>query len=72
MSVKGSRSGGRGVSVQPLLLNIPEVAVSLRVCRATVYRLIEKQGLPVVRLGRRAVRVSATALEQWVREREVA
>jgi len=58
--------------VQPLLLNIPEVAASLRVCRATVYKLIDKQGLPVIHLSRRAVRVSATALEQWVREREVA
>ena len=72
MSVKGSRSGGRGVSVQPLLLRIPEVATSLRVCRATVYKLIDKQGLPVIHLSRRAVRVSAAALEQWIREREVA
>ena len=72
MSGKGSRSDGHGVSVQPLLLSIPEVAVSLRVCRATVYRLIDTQGLPVVRLGRRAVRVSVAALEQWVQEREVA
>lgn len=62
----------RDVVVQPLLLRIPEAAAALGVCRATVYRLIDTQGLPVVRLGRRAVRVSAAALEQWVAEREVA
>ena len=72
MSGKRSRSDGHGVSVQPLLLSIPEVAASLRVCRATVYKLIDKQGLPVIHLSRRAVRVSVVALEQWVREREVA
>ena len=63
---------GRGVRVvQPLLLSIPEVAVSLRVSRAMVYTLIATQGLPVIRFGR-AVRVSVAALERWVQEREVA
>ena len=54
---------------QPLLLTIPETAVSLRLSRAKVYRLIDFQGLPVVRFGR-AVRVSVKALEQWVERRE--
>ena len=71
MSVKGSRSGGRGVSVQPLLLNIPEVAASLRLSRAKVYQLIDGEGLPVIRFGR-AVRVSVAALERWLEAREVA
>lgn len=57
--------------VQPLLLRIPEAAAALGVCRATVYRLIDTQGLPVVRLGRRAVRVSAAALEEWVQQQGV-
>lgn len=57
--------------VQPLLLRIPEAAAALGVCRATVYRLIDTQGLPVVRLGRRAVRVSAVALEEWVQQQGV-
>ncbi len=54
---------------QPLLLTIPETAVSLRLSRAKVYRLIDFEGLPVVRFGR-AVRVSIKALEQWVEQRE--
>ena len=70
MSVKGSRSDGRGVNVQPLLLNIPEVvAVSLRLSRAKVYRLIDVEGLPVIRFGR-AVRVSVAALERWLEARD--
>ena len=52
-----------------LLLTIPEAAVSLRLSRAKVYKLIDFEGLPVVRFGR-AVRVSAKALEQWVERRE--
>ena len=52
-----------------LLLTIPEAAVSLRLSRAKVYRLIDVEGLPVVRFGR-AVRVSAKALEAWIERRE--
>ncbi len=52
-----------------LLLTIPEAAVSLRLSRAKVYRLIDFEGLPVVRFGR-AVRVSVRALEQWLERRE--
>ena len=55
--------------VQPLLLRIPEVAVSLQLSRAKVYRLIYDDGLPVVHFGR-AVRVSVKALEQWLERRE--
>jgi len=54
---------------QALLLTIPEAAMSLRLSRAKVYRLIDFEGLPVVRFGR-AVRVSVKALEQWVERRE--
>jgi excisionase family DNA binding protein len=56
-------------TLQPLLLTIPQVAKKLGLSRAMVYVLINKEGLPVVRLGR-AVRVSATSLEKWVQERE--
>jgi excisionase family DNA binding protein len=54
---------------QPLLLNIPEVCMSLRLSRAKVYQLIEFEELPVVRFGR-AVRVSTKALEAWIERRE--
>jgi excisionase family DNA binding protein len=55
--------------MQPLLLSIPEVAESLRLSRAKVYRLIYYEGLPVVHFGR-AVRVSVIALRQWIEQRE--
>ena len=58
-----------GLVVQSLLLNIPEVAKSLRLSRTKVYELIAVEGLPVVRFGR-AVRVSRAALEQWIQQRE--
>ena len=54
--------------VQPLLLSIPEVAESMRLSRAKVYRLIYFEGLPVVHFGR-SVRVSVIALEQWLEQR---
>ena len=57
------------VMQQSLLLTIPEAAVSLRLSRAKVYRLIYDEGLPVVHFGR-AVRVSAKALEAWIERRE--
>jgi len=53
---------------QPLLLTVPEAAVSLRLSRAKVYRLIYYEGLPVVHFGR-AVRVSVAALQGWLEQR---
>jgi excisionase family DNA binding protein len=68
-----SRKSSSGVGVlpksrneqrmQPLLLSIPEVAASLRLSRAKVYRLIYYEGLPVLHFGR-AVRVSVSALQR--------
>ena len=54
---------------QPLLLNINQVAKLLGLSRTTVYKLIDVEGLPVVRFGR-AVRVSSTSLQQWLDRRE--
>jgi excisionase family DNA binding protein len=53
----------------PLLLTIPQVAQSLALSRASVYKLIATHELPVMRFGR-AVRVSAASLYKWVQERE--
>ena len=53
----------------PLLLSIPEVARSLRLSRAKVYRLIYYEGLPVLHFGR-AARVSVLALQEWIERRE--
>ena len=55
------------VQVQPLLLDIPGVCRSLCLSRATVYRLIYYEGLPVLHFGR-ASRVSA--LQRWLEQRE--
>ncbi len=57
------------VMLQPLLLSIPEVAESLRLSRAKVYRLIYYEGLPVVHFGRSA-RVSVSSLRAWLEQRE--
>ena len=57
------------VSTQRLLLRVPEVAKALGLGRTKVYELIATGELPVIRLGR-AVRVSVTALQKWVEERE--
>ena len=76
MASRKKSSGAGGVLIQrqekvmqPLLLNIPEVAESLRLSRAKVYRLIYYEGLPVVHFGRSA-RVSVIALQQWLERRE--
>ena len=69
MGKEQGRSMSRQVMVQPLLLRIPEVAESLRLSRAEVYKLISIEGLPVMHFGR-AVRVSVIALEAWLQERE--
>ena len=63
-----SESRTRSGALQPLLLSIPEVAESLRLSRAKVYRLIYYEGLPVVHFGR-AVRVSVLALQEWIEQR---
>ncbi len=58
------------ITSQPLLLTIPQVATKLGLSRAMIYILINREGLPVIRLGR-AVRVSTTSLEKWIEEREL-
>jgi excisionase family DNA binding protein len=56
-------------AVQPLLLTVPEVADSLRVCRRTVYNLMTSDGLPWVLVGG-SRRVRLDSLHVWLRERE--
>lgn len=58
----------RAAVVSPLFLSIPEVCESLRLSRASIYRLIDFEGLPVVHFGR-SVRVSVIALQKWIDER---
>ena len=68
MANKQELSPNKRTVLQPLLLNIPEVAESLRLSRAKVYRLIYYEGLPVVHFGR-SVRVSVIALQEWIEQR---
>lgn len=53
----------------PMLLRIPEVMSALGLGRTKIYELIASGELPVVRIGR-AVRISSSALEKWVNERQ--
>jgi len=46
------------------LLTLPEIAVRLGVCVATVRRMIDRDGLPAKRVGRQ-YRVPAGQFQQW-------
>lgn len=57
---------------EEILLSINQVAQRLGICRAHVYRLINRltdDRLPVVHIGR-SVRVSRRTLEDWIRAHE--
>ena len=53
------------VDQEPLLLRIDDAAQRLSISRATMYRLIQRGEVPVVRIGS-AVRVRAFELDLWV------
>lgn len=57
------------VPTQPMLMNITQVARTLKLSRAKVYQLISQEHLPVIAFGR-ALRVSPLSLQQWLHERE--
>jgi excisionase family DNA binding protein len=52
------------------LLTLPEVAVRLGVCVATVRRMIDRDGLPAKRVGRQ-YRVPAGAFDRWCEKLDV-
>jgi excisionase family DNA binding protein len=58
-------------TAQPLLLTIPDVAITLGVCRATVYNLIYRKGLPSIMLGS-VRRVHPGSLQEWLKQQESA
>jgi len=58
-------------TAQPLLLTIPDVAIELGVCRATVYTLIYRKGLPSIMLGS-VRRVHPDSLREWLKRQESA
>jgi excisionase family DNA binding protein len=51
------------------LLSVPDVAELLRVSRAQVYRFIEREGLPALRLSNRVQRFRERDIEQWLENR---
>ena len=53
----------------PFLLTIPQAAEMMNISEAMVYKLIQNQSLPVVKLGR-ATRIRYAALDMWLQERE--
>jgi excisionase family DNA binding protein len=56
---------------QQLLVTVSQVAKMLSLSRTMIYKLIDVEGLPVVRFGR-AVRVSPKSLQQWLERRQSA
>ena len=58
----------RTISSSTLTYTVLEAANVLRLSRAKVYQLIEREGLPTVRFGR-AVRVPVDSLQDWLQER---
>jgi excisionase family DNA binding protein len=52
-------------SATQLLLRIPEAAARLGLGRSTLYEMIQRGEIPVVRIGT-AVRIPAAALVRWV------
>ncbi len=69
MAVSTRVKGTGDVSVQPLLLTIPQVMRCLGLGKNKVYELIQREGLPVKRFGR-AVRVSYVDLQNWLAQRD--
>ncbi len=50
------------------LLRIPEAATALGIGRTTLYEMVRRGEIPIVRIGR-AVRIPATAIDVWVADR---
>ena len=57
------------VTIQPLLLTVPQVAVCLGLGRTKVYELMATEGLPYIKLGA-AKRVSVVSLHKWIEQHE--
>jgi len=51
------------------LLRVRDVCAQLRLSRGYVYRLCAEGKLPVVRLGRKGIRIPADELAAWVAAR---
>ena len=65
--IKESAAPEKGAVEQ--LMGIPEVMVTLKMSRDTVYRLIHEEGLPSVKIGSRH-KVLRSSLDAWLKQRE--
>ena len=52
--------------MEPLLLNPEQTAETLSVSEAYVRKLIRTNELPVIRLGRKCVRIPVFELKAWI------
>ena len=50
-------------------LTVPEAAKELRIPRTRCYELIQRGGLPAVRIGERSIRVNRRELERFLLEK---
>ncbi len=57
------------VSQQESLLTIQQVTEMLQVSRPTVYVLMEREGLPYLKIGK-SLRFSPLSVHAWLAERE--
>lgn len=55
---------------QPLLLTVPDVAIQLGVCRASVYNYFKRNGLPYIKIGGHN-RVHPDDLKNWMQQNKV-
>ncbi len=58
-------------TVQPFLLTVPDVAIQLGVCRATVYNLIYRKQIPYLTVGS-TIRFNPESLQRWMKQPESA
>lgn len=56
----------KGENLKTFLLTYSEAAALLRVCKRTVERMVATGEIPIVRVGRRAPRISRAALLRWI------
>ena len=56
--------------MEKLLLKPAEVTEMLGIARSRVYEMLTRRELPSVRIGS-SVRIPASALQQWIEERQV-
>lgn len=59
----------RQSTVQPFLLTVPDVAIQLGVCRATVYNLIYRKQIPYLTVGS-TIRFNPVSLQNWMKQQE--